>query len=43
MSQLSLATLNTWGVPILGPRLRQRYRTIAEEFEASEVEVVNLQ
>ena len=42
-TRLTVASLNTRGVPIVGSRLAERYTAIAEVFEASEVDVVNVQ
>jgi endonuclease/exonuclease/phosphatase family metal-dependent hydrolase len=43
MNQLTIASLNTRGMPVLGSRLRERYGVIAREFEDSDVDVVNFQ
>jgi endonuclease/exonuclease/phosphatase family metal-dependent hydrolase len=43
MSRLTIASLNTRGIPLLGSRLRERYRAIGQEFERSDVDVVNCQ
>lgn len=42
-TRLTVASLNTRGVPIVGSHLAERYTAIAEVFEASEVDVVNVQ
>ncbi len=42
-TRLTVASLNTRGVPIVGSRLADRYTAIAEVFEASEVDVVTVQ
>lgn len=41
--RVSVATLNTLGLPPLDPGRPARYRTIAQGFESSTVDVVNLQ
>ena len=41
--RLTLASLNTRGIPLVGSRLGERYTAIADAFEASEVDVVNFQ
>lgn len=43
MGGLTVASLNTRGVPLLGSELNARYAAIGAEFEASNVDVVNLQ
>lgn len=43
MARLTVASLNTRGLPLLGSELRARYAAIGAEFEASTVDVVNLQ
>jgi endonuclease/exonuclease/phosphatase family metal-dependent hydrolase len=43
MGSLTVASLNTRGSPLLGSELRARYAAIGAEFEASTVDVVNLQ
>ncbi|WP_433161030.1 endonuclease/exonuclease/phosphatase family protein [Kribbella sp. CA-247076] len=43
MPHLTLATLNTRGIPVVGSQLPARFRKIAGFFEESDVEVVNLQ
>ena len=40
---LTVATLNTRGVPVTGSRLAVRYRAIGEAFEASDADVVTVQ
>ena len=40
---LTVASLNTLGLPITGSRLAERYAAIGEVFEASEVDVANFQ
>lgn len=41
--RVTVASLNTRGMPLRGSRLPARYAAIAASFEASEVEVVNFQ
>jgi endonuclease/exonuclease/phosphatase family metal-dependent hydrolase len=41
--RLTVASLNTLGLPPFGTRLRARYSAIARTFEASDVDVVNMQ
>ena len=41
--RLTVASLNTLGIPLFGSHLRDRYGAIASVFEASEVDVVNFQ
>ncbi len=41
--RLSMATLNTWGIHILGSRLVARYAVIGTEFEAGRADVVCFQ
>jgi hypothetical protein len=41
--RLTVASLNTRGVPLIGSRLGERYRAITGVFEASDVAVVNFQ
>jgi sphingomyelin phosphodiesterase 2 len=41
--QLSIASLNTRGIPLLGSQLAQRYRLIADAFESSSVDIICLQ
>lgn len=41
--RLTVATLNTRGVPITGSRLADRYAAIADSFEASDVDAANFQ
>ncbi|HET6744134.1 MAG TPA: endonuclease/exonuclease/phosphatase family protein [Kribbella sp.] len=43
MGRLTVASLNTRGLPLLGSELRARYAAIGAEFEASTVDVANLQ
>lgn len=43
MSHLTVASLNTRGIPILGSRLSNRYAAIGAVFEASDVDVVSFQ
>jgi hypothetical protein len=43
MSELVVASLNTRGVPIVGSQLGVRYGVIGQEFDGSEVDVVNFQ
>jgi len=43
MRDLTVASLNTRGIPIRGSRLGERYTAIAGVFEASTVDVVNFQ
>ncbi|WP_405061185.1 endonuclease/exonuclease/phosphatase [Kribbella sp. NBC_01505] len=43
MVQLTVASLNTRGMPLRGSRLGERYAAIGGVFEASEVDVVNFQ
>lgn len=43
MDKLSAATFNARGIPVLGSQLRERYSVIGREFEASDVDVVNVQ
>ncbi|MFG1912626.1 endonuclease/exonuclease/phosphatase family protein [Kribbella sp. NPDC048928] len=43
MGSLTVASLNTRGVPLLGSALSARYAAIGAKFEASNVDVVNLQ
>jgi endonuclease/exonuclease/phosphatase family metal-dependent hydrolase len=41
--RLTVATLNTRGVPIVGSHLAERYGAIADSFEAADVDVVSFQ
>ena len=41
--RLSLASLNTLGVPFLSPSPKERYKVLAQEFERLAVDVINLQ
>lgn len=43
MTRLTVVSLNTRGLPLFGSALRTRYTAIAEAFETSEPDVVNLQ
>ncbi|RZT19728.1 endonuclease/exonuclease/phosphatase family metal-dependent hydrolase [Kribbella sp. VKM Ac-2569] len=43
MTRLTVASLNTRGVPLFSSNLRSRYIAIAEAFETSDADVVNLQ
>ncbi|MFF1822329.1 endonuclease/exonuclease/phosphatase family protein [Kribbella sp. NPDC058245] len=43
MVQLTVASLNTRGMPLRGSRLGERYAAIGAVFEASDVDVVNFQ
>lgn len=43
MSHLTVASLNTRGIPMLGSRLSDRYTAIGAAFEASAVDVVSFQ
>ncbi|QNE18078.1 endonuclease/exonuclease/phosphatase [Kribbella qitaiheensis] len=43
MGQLTVASLNTRGMPVFGSRLAERYQAIGQFFEASDVDVVNFQ
>ena len=43
MTRLTIASLNTRGVPLFSSDLRSRYLTIAKAFETSDADVVNLQ
>ncbi|MEI8411476.1 MULTISPECIES: endonuclease/exonuclease/phosphatase family protein [unclassified Kribbella] len=43
LTRLTVASLNTRGIPIVGSRLGERYTAIAEVFEGSDVDVVNFQ
>ncbi|MFK4090045.1 endonuclease/exonuclease/phosphatase family protein [Kribbella sp. NPDC020789] len=43
MAQLTVASLNTRGMPVRGSRLGERYAAIGAVFEASDVDVVNFQ
>ncbi|TCC09995.1 endonuclease/exonuclease/phosphatase family protein [Kribbella soli] len=43
MTRLTVASLNTRGVPLFSSDLRSRYTAMAEAFEASDTDVVNLQ
>ncbi|TCO34212.1 hypothetical protein EV652_102277 [Kribbella steppae] len=43
MSGLTVASLNTRGIPLRGSRLGERCTAIAAVFEASAVDVVNFQ
>jgi endonuclease/exonuclease/phosphatase family metal-dependent hydrolase len=43
VDRLTVATLNTRGVPIIGSHLADRYGVIADSFEAAEVDVVSFQ
>src|SRR5579884_364752 len=40
---LSLATLNTLGIPFFSPSPKERYKAIAQEFERLAPDVINLQ
>jgi sphingomyelin phosphodiesterase 2 len=40
---LTLASINTQGIPLLGSQLPRRYRAIAQAFDASDVDVVSFQ
>jgi len=40
---VTVATLNTRGIPLAGTRLAERYASIAESFEACGVDAVNFQ
>ena len=40
---IAVATLNTRGTPLAGSQLGERYRLIADAFEASAIDVVNFQ
>ena len=40
---LTIASLNTRGIPLIGSRLGERYAAIGAVFEASEVDVANFQ
>jgi hypothetical protein len=42
-TRLTVASLNTRGIPILGSRLGERYAAIAAVFEGSDVAVINFQ
>jgi sphingomyelin phosphodiesterase 2 len=41
--RLTVATLNTRGIPLAGARLAERYAAIGKGLEASDIEVVNFQ
>jgi endonuclease/exonuclease/phosphatase family metal-dependent hydrolase len=41
--RLTIATLNTRGIPVMGSQLAERYGTIADAFEAGAVDVVSFQ
>ena len=43
MTRLTVASLNTRGVPLFSSDLRSRYTAIAKAFETSDTDVVNLQ
>jgi endonuclease/exonuclease/phosphatase family metal-dependent hydrolase len=43
VTQLTIASLNTRGMPVFGSRLTQRYAAIGDVFEKSDVDVVNFQ
>lgn len=40
---LSLATLNTLGIPFFSPSPKERYKVLAQEFERLALDVINLQ
>jgi endonuclease/exonuclease/phosphatase family metal-dependent hydrolase len=42
-SRVTVASLNTWGMAVVGSRLRDRYRAIGHAFEDSDVDVVGVQ
>jgi endonuclease/exonuclease/phosphatase family metal-dependent hydrolase len=43
VSRLTIASLNTRGIPVVGSRLAERYGAIGAAFEAADVDVVNFQ
>jgi endonuclease/exonuclease/phosphatase family metal-dependent hydrolase len=41
--EITVATLNTYGVPFFSPNLTERYKTFSEALERMEIDIINLQ